>query len=47
MNAAGMTPRYRFQHRRQRSLTPLYEACRFTPWHLIDDCVKPIPAWSS
>jgi RimJ/RimL family protein N-acetyltransferase len=22
----------------------LYEACGFTPWHLIDDYVKPIPA---
>jgi len=24
----------------------LYAACGFTPWHLIDDYIKPIPAWS-
>ncbi|MBN1859742.1 hypothetical protein JW848_11160 [Candidatus Bipolaricaulota bacterium] len=21
----------------------LYATCGFTPWHLIDDCVKPTP----
>jgi len=44
MNAAGMASRHRCQQTGTNEASrALYAACGFTPWHLIDDYVKPIP----
>jgi len=44
MNAAGMVPAPPLPTTGTNEASrALYAACGFTPWHLIDDYVKPIP----
>ena len=43
MNAAGMTCATAANTGANEASRALYAACGFTPWHLIDDYVKPIP----
>ncbi|MFC2077326.1 GNAT family N-acetyltransferase [Candidatus Bipolaricaulota bacterium] len=44
MKAAGMTHATVANAGTNEASRELYEACGFTPWHLIDDYVKPVPA---
>jgi len=46
MKEAGMTWATVANTGTNESSRALYEACGFTPWRLIDDYIKPIPAWS-
>ena len=43
MKAAGMIHATVANAGTNEASRELYEACGFTPWHLIDDYVKPVP----
>jgi len=44
MKPAGMTHATVANTGTNEASRALYEACGLTPWHLIDDHVKPVPA---